>query len=250
MLLTRASAANAAQRYDEALAALNRLQASPALKNFSSLRVQAFAYRAVTHHYMGQFAAAKEDGLKGFAEVARDSSPEARTLEARLRANLALSLLRLDERVEAVRNAEAAIRPLEDHRSERACAEALASAYLTRAIVQRLPVKDYDAALSLLEQTYGPQSPALIPTLTTKGWAMIDQGNLEEAGTALERGFELAQRNALLPFFRLSIMEELACVRMRQKRMDEAKQLAATMRDIWSDWLPFVIDAGSEDGPS
>jgi len=128
VMLTRANAANTAQRYDEALATLNRLQAAPALKNFSGLRIQAHAYEAVTHHYMGQFEAAKAAGLAGLAEVARDPAPEARMLEARLRANLALSLFRLDERDEALRNADAAIRSLGEHRSERACAEALASA--------------------------------------------------------------------------------------------------------------------------
>ncbi len=246
VLLTRAGAANSAQRYDEALAALKRLHAAPALKQFGNMRVQAHAYLAVTHHYMGQFAAAKEEGLQGLTDVARDPTPEARTLEARLRANLALSLLRLGERDEALRNAEAAIGPLEERRSELACAEALASAYLTRAVILHTPGTDYDEALKLLEQTYGPQSPSLIPALTTKGWAMIDQGNLDDASAALERGLSLAQHNHLLPFFQLPVMEELACVRVRQKRNDEAEKLAATMRDIWRDWLTFVVDAGSE----
>lgn len=246
VLLTRASAANTAQHYDEALATLHRLQAVPALKNFSGLRVQAFAYEAVTHHYMGQFEAAKAAGLAGLAEVARDSSPEARTVEARLRANLALTLFRLDERDEALRNAEAAIRTLDEHHDEAASAEALASAYLTRAVIRGQAGTDYDEALKLLEQAHGAQSPSLIPALTTKGWAMIAQGSLDEASGALERGIDLAQRNRLLPFFQLPLMENLACVRLRQHREDEGKRLAAAMRDIWHDWLPLVIDAGSE----
>ncbi len=246
VLLTRASAANTAQRYDEALATLKRLQAAPALKNFSSLRIQAHAYQAVTHHYMGQFEAAKAAGLAGLTEVARDPAPHARTLEARLQANLALTLFRLGERDEALRNAEAAIRTLEEYRTERACAEALATAYLTRAAIRRTPGPEYDDALKLLEQTHGAQSASLIPALTTKGWAMIDQGALDEASSALERGLDLAQHNHLLPFFQLPLMENLAEVRLRQYRHHEARQLAATMRDIWRDWLPFVIDAGSE----
>ena len=154
--------------------------------------------------------------------------------------------IRLGEHDEALRSAEAAIRSLGEHRSERACAEALSSAYLTRAIILGKSSADYDEALKLLEQIYGPQSPSLIPALTTKGWAMIGQGALDEASSALERGLDLAQRNHLLPFFRLPLMENLACVRLRQQRKDDARVLAATMRDIWRDWLPLVIDAGSE----
>lgn len=246
LLLTRANAANNAQRYDEALAALKRLLSAPELGDFPSLRIQALAYLAVTHHYMNQFESAKAASLAGLAELAQHATAEARSLEARLRANLALTLFRLGERDEALRNADASIRPLEEHRQERTCAEALASALLTRAIIRRQPSQDYDEALQLLEQTYGAQSPALIPVLTTKSWAMIDRGSFEEANRALERGLSLAKQNKLLPFHQLFLLENLACLRLRQHRVEEAQQCAATIRDIWRDWLPIVIDAGSE----
>ena len=246
MMITRAQMAITAQRYDEALVTLRQLQAAPEIKNFIGLRIKAHIYLAAAAHYMGQFQIARDECLAGIALVAADRSPEASVVEARLRANLSLALYRLEDHAEALRNAEAAIPTLEARRSDRGCAEALATAYLTRAIIRRGSGKDYDAALTLLEHTYGPQSPALIPALTTKGWAMIDLGALDEASRALERGLELAKRNQMLPFFQLQLMEELTLVRLRQHRDEEAKQLAATMRDIWRDWLPAVIDAGSE----
>ena len=246
VLLTRANAASTAQHYDEALTTLKRMQAAPALKDFASLRIQVQAFLAVTYHYMGQFEAAKIAGLAGLAEVAHESSPEARKLEARLRANLALTFYRLGDRDEALRNAEAAIGPLTEHHEERPCAEALSSAYLTRGLIRGASKVDYDEALKLLEHIYGPQSPYLIAALTTTGWAMMEQGFLDDASHALERGLNLAQHNHFLPFYQLPLLENLACLRLRQHRDDDAKSFAATMRDIWHDWLPLVIDAGSE----
>lgn len=262
VLLARVVAANSGQQYDESLATLKRLRDSPALNAIDSARarlyrVQASMYEAVTYHYMGQIEAARDAGVAGLTELAKgESTPESQLLEARLRANLAASCLRLDDQAEALRHAEAAITPLLKHSDDRACAEALASTYLTRAAIRsthspqgvgsKAVQSDFAEAQRLYEQCYGPHSASLLPMLTTQGWACLNLGDLDAANAALERGLRLAESNHLLPYFRIPLLENLCRLRLKQRRPDDARAVAVTMRDIWHDQLPNIIAAGSE----
>lgn len=166
-----------------------------------------------------------------------------------MRAHLALTLMRMDDNDEALRHANAAIRVLSDHTEDRACAESLASAHLTRAVLRGTSPAaraDYQRAVQLWEQVNGKDSRVLIPALTSQGYALLVMGELKEAERVLQRGLELAQRNRLIPYDQLTLLENLTLLRLRQKRIDEAKALAARMRDVWADWVPLALEAGSE----
>ena len=241
-LFTCAEAASAAQRYDEALASLQRLRRIPGLPTHS--KVQAYVVEAVTQHYIGQLGAAKRACELGLEEVKDDP-----VLEARLRANLALTLFHLDEKDEARRQVEAVIGALTAHADDATSAETLSSAHLTRAMLKPKSQSsgvDLQRALELLEAIYGPESPSLIPTLTTQGWGLIELGALDEAEAAIQRGLKLAKSAGLIAFHELTLMENLTTLRLRQKRPDDAKDLAAQMRDVWANWVPLVLEAGSE----
>lgn len=243
VLLTHAHTANVMQRYDEALNALSRLRRLPGLPLRE--RLSAHVAEAVTQHYIGQLEASKLASEKGIAE-AKDYP----LVQAQMRSHLALTLMRMDDNDEALRHANSAIRALSDHTEDRACAEALASAHLTRAILRGSTPDaartDYLRAVQLWEQLYGRESPSLIPALTSLGYGLLVTSDLEEAERVLQRGLDLAQRNRLIPYDQLTLLENLTLLRIKQGRADEAKALAARMRDIWADWVPLVLEAGSE----
>lgn len=242
VLLTRADTANAMQRYDEALNALSRLRRLPDLPLRE--RLSAHVVEAATQHYIGQLEAAKLASQAGIEEAT-----DYPLVQAQMRAHLALTLMRMDDNDEALRHANAAIRVLSDHTEDRACAESLASAHLTRAVLRGTSPAaraDYQRAVQLWEQVNGKDSRVLIPALTSQGYALLVMGELEEAERVLQRGLELAQRNRLISYDQLTLLENLTLLRLRQKRIDEAKALAARMRDVWADWVPLALEAGSE----
>ncbi len=242
VLLSRADTANAAQRYDEALNTLQRLRKLPDIPN--AIRLRALVTEAATQHYIGQLEAAKRACVTGIEETT-----DFPLVQAQMRSTLALTLFRMEENDEALRHAEAAIRVLSDHTEDRACAESLASAHLTRAILRGKSSNarsDYQRAVELWEQLYGKASPSLIPALTSQGYGLLNIGDLDEAERVLQRGLDLAQRNRLIPFHQITLLENLTLLRLQQKRPDDAKALAAQMRDIWANWVPLVLEAGSE----
>ena len=261
VLLARTDAANSGQQYDEALTSIHRLLESPLIKSLPpdrarDMRVQAQAREALTYHYMGRLAESKKSAEAGISTLNTGTqTPDTRTLEARLRATLAATHLALNELPQALSNADSSINWLSVQSTERPAQEALASAYLTRAAVRcrqdrDLAAKsvrsDFAESLRLYEKCYGPKSGSLLPLLTTQGWAFMEIGDLEAASQALERGLKLARDNLVQPYFQLPVLENLCRLRLRQNRKEEARDIAATMRDIWRTRIPFLIAAGSE----
>lgn len=242
ILLSRAEAANQAQHYEDALATLARIQSSNPER-----RAQALNSKAVTLHHIGQLHAAKTAGLASLDALAQHSDS---ALKARIRANLSLILARLGELAEAKRHAEAAIEPLQARTQDRANAQALASALLTRASIRVQEHgdtrADFGEAVRLMEKHFGPRSPALLPFLTSQGFGLVHDGALDEASIVLQRGLAIARDTKIQPAFQLSVLEELCHLRFKQQRIEEAQQFAATIRDISRERFPDLIAAGSE----
>ncbi|MBL9118106.1 MAG: CHAT domain-containing protein [Verrucomicrobiaceae bacterium] len=260
VLLARVEAANACQQYEEALATLKRLFAAVAtsrlrVERAQVLKTQARAREALTFHYMGKLAASKASSLQGIAELAEYSLVDAKALEARLRSNLAATCLALDENAEAVQHAEASIAALSPTLLERAEREALASAYLTRAtarckISKDLAAKsiqtDLAASRRLYEQCYGERSASLVPLLTTISWIALEVKDIDGAEVGLTRAMRIAEANRMPPYFRIPLLENLCRLRLLQRRAEDARQIAANMRDIWKARFPIVMAAGTE----
>lgn len=257
----RANTAIQVRQYDDALQALKRLRQLPVLKTIDAKQARFFlaqtrVYEAVASHFMGLLTGAKEAGLAGLRELEdlRDV-PGARALEGQLRSRLAVTFLALEDYEEALRNATLAVSVLRDHKNDHACADALASAHTTRAAVQvkrggsqeaRKIRADFAAAMDLYEQRYGPSSAYLIPQLTTQGLAFTDLDDLDAADAALERALNLAESNHLPRHLRLPLLTNRCRLRLRQQRPEEARAIAVQMRQIWQDYLPVVLAAGSE----
>jgi tetratricopeptide (TPR) repeat protein len=247
VLITRADAANTAQRYDAALAALDRATAADRIT-----RLTISYHRGVTLHYLGQLQAARDT----FSSLLEELDPiQDNELAARLRASLSLTLLRLGERKESVKNASAAIEPLRAAPRTTANTQALASALVTRAsnhslsasaVTEKIIRADFAEALQLMESIHGPQSASLLSCLTSQGFGLIQLGALDEAAVVLQRGLSIVQSTRMLPYFQLPLLEELCILRTKQDQNDAAQKLAATMRDIWREHFPNVITAGSE----